>query len=57
MVVTVYQYTEAPLILEHVYKIEEENEGDTIVFYDRVDGRTETGPDDIVKFEGPHGND
>jgi hypothetical protein len=57
MHIVVYQHSEAPLILDQVYRIEEEDGGDTIIIYDKVDGRTEFGPDDVIKFEGPNGTE
>lgn len=55
MHIVVYQHTEAPLVLDEVYRIEETDGGDTIIIYDRRDGRTEFEPDAIIKFEGPNG--
>lgn len=51
MKVVLYQHTEAPLILTHVVRIEEENEGDTIIIHDLVDGRTEFQDSDIEHAE------
>lgn len=55
MKVVVYQHTEPPYPLDEVVRIEETEDGDTIIIYDRRDGRLEFSPDDIIKFEGPNG--
>lgn len=52
MRVVIYQYTEPPLVLEHVTRILEEVEGDVIEVRDSVEGRLEFRSDDIMKFEG-----
>lgn len=55
MRITIYDHSENPLVLEHVTRIEEELEGDTIVMHDDVDGRVEVEADEIEKFEGGPG--
>jgi hypothetical protein len=57
MHIIVYQHTEKPLVLEQVYRIDHPDESDVVTIYDRVDGRLEFDPEDIIKFEGPNGTD
>lgn len=52
MKVTVYQHTEAPLIIENVVGIEVLDAGDGVAIISETDGRAEFSMDDVIKWEG-----
>lgn len=52
MRIVIHETSDTPLILDHVTRIEEELEGDTVIIYDQQEGRLEFQIDDIERFEG-----